>query len=256
MLLAIDTSTSYASLALLEGFRLERCHAWLVGQRHSVEIFAEMDALLTNGHAHAPQPIQAVAVATGPGSFNGTRVAVTVAKTLAFVWQVPLIGVPTLHGIAQAYAASPDDGLALIERGVSIVALLEAGRDELYSCWYDLDVRSVPERASPVVFVRPRGTITLAKVDEIVASAPAGVIALAGEMSDAHRNALHAGFGAQLLASSTARVASDMRAEGIGLLAQARLLAGEKDDPLALEPTYVRRPNISTSTRHPVPGNG
>ncbi len=257
MLLAIDTSTSWASLALLDGFAVCSSHEWNVGQRHSVELFPALDQLLnTPAPAEKPERIAAIAVATGPGSFNGTRVAVTVAKTLAFVWQVPLVGVPTLHGIAQAYALSLDEGMSQIERRASILALLEAGRDELYTCWYDLDVRSVPERATPSVFARPLGEITINKVDEIgaPASTSSNVIVAVGEMSDAHADALQQGLGRRV---QIMRWPGDMliaRAEGVGMLAQARLQAGERDDPLALEPLYVRRPNITTSTRHPIPG--
>jgi tRNA threonylcarbamoyladenosine biosynthesis protein TsaB len=262
MLLAIDTSTSLASLALLDGFTVHASHQWNVGQRHSVEIFNALDQLLNPLGEDTVSDISAIAVATGPGSFNGTRVAVTVAKTLAFVWQVPLVGVPTLHGIAQAYVNSRDavadggvlNGTLLMAQHTSVLALLEAGRDELYTCWYDLDARSIPDIAEPLVFVRPRGDIAIAKVDDIVTSAPSGEIVAVGEISDTHYDALHAELGERVQIVSSAHVASGMRGEGIGLLAQARLQTGESDDPLALEPTYVRRPNITTSTRHPVPG--
>src|SRR6185437_5229381 len=138
MLLAIDTSTSLASLALLDGFTVHASHQWNVGQRHSVEIFNALDQLLNPLGEDTVSDISAIAVATGPGSFNGTRVAVTVAKTLAFVWQVPLVGVPTLHGIAQAYVNSRDavadggvlNGTLLMAQHASVLALLEAGRDE------------------------------------------------------------------------------------------------------------------------------
>jgi tRNA threonylcarbamoyladenosine biosynthesis protein TsaB len=237
MLLAIDTSTSWASLALLDlaGTVLAR-HSWHIGQQHSVAIFGALDSLLES-HGVAKEATSAVAVATGPGSFNGTRVAVTVAKTLAFTWRVPLIGVTTLDGIAQAAflehaGETPPDRL---------LAMLEAGRDELYTAWYDLD--------QPIALVRRQGEITLARIEDI-SPVQAGDLLVCGEISDAHRDALQARLVNQVVFAA----ADQDRAVGVGILALARLAAGQQDDPLALEPTYVRRPNITTSARHPMVG--
>ncbi|WP_220194773.1 hypothetical protein [Ktedonospora formicarum] len=43
--------------------------------------------------------------------------------------------------------------------------------------------------------------------------------------------------------------ASSRRASTLALLAQQRLRMGQHDDPLALEPLYLRRPSITKSTR-------
>jgi len=254
MLLAIDTSTNHASLALLGDAQPTASYGWPVGQNHSVEIFTELERLLAQTGTRGR--ITALAVATGPGSFNGTRVAVTVAKTLAFVWQVPLVGVTTLDGMAQAALASPASAIVLAEPGGTLLAALEAGRDELYICWYDLKARSLQAPDAPPAFVAPRGAMQLATVDQIVAAAPMGRILACGNLTDMHRTALTEGWGARVQILSDPADLPLPRAVGVGWLAQARLLAGEKDDPLALEPTYVRRPHITTSTRHPVPGNG
>lgn len=45
-----------------------------------------------------PQQLEYVATGIGPGSYTGIRVAVVVAKTLAFANEIPLIAIPTLWG--------------------------------------------------------------------------------------------------------------------------------------------------------------
>ena len=246
MLLAIDTSTNWASLALLADGVPVATHHWAIGQQHSTQIFGGIDALLQKAQV-TQSAVTAVAVATGPGSFNGTRVAVTTAKTLAFVWNVPLIGITSLAGLAEAAVAEHQSNLD--EWHATVLALLEAGRDELYTCWYDLS-RLGEEMGW---HVQPRGPISIERVDALSAAAPTGNIILCGEYSDAHVQALVASFGAERLVGFGDSAAPD-RAIGIGRLAHLRLRAGERDDPLALEPTYVRRPNITTSTRYPIPG--
>jgi tRNA threonylcarbamoyladenosine biosynthesis protein TsaB len=253
MLLAIDTSTEWAGLALLTEAGVVMHHTWHAGQNHSVEIFPELDRLLATSGTR--ERITALGVATGPGSFNGTRVAVTVAKTLAFVWQLPLVGIPTLDGIAQAATMQAEN-----DPPDMILALMEAGRDELYTCWYDLkrwppgEQSATGQMVTPIV-VQPGNAITLLHVADIISAAPAGTILAAGVLTQAHQEALAAGLGDRLM---IVRDPDDLpaRVVGIGQRALARLVAGERDDALALEPTYVRRPNITTSTRHPAPPSG
>jgi len=63
-----------------------------------------------------------IVVGTGPGSFTGTRVGVTAAKTLAWAWSRPVWGVSSLA--ADAWQAGAV--------GQTVVATTELRRDELY----------------------------------------------------------------------------------------------------------------------------
>lgn len=237
MLLAMDTSTHWASLALLDGDRVLARDAWEIGRQHSVELLGKLDGFLRAAPITREQ-VTALAVATGPGSFNGTRVAVTVAKTLAFVWHIPLLGIATLDGLAQSQVAVRQR--AVLERPL-ILAASEAGRDELYYSWYDLKTNVVARR----------GAIQIAQVAAIAADAPAQAVLVTGEINAAHQAQLREELGAR--AHFAEPLAAPDRAVGIAQLALARWLAGDQDDPLLLEPQYVRRPNITTSTRHPLP---
>lgn len=234
MLLAIDTSTNGASLALVDDERVVASHAWAIGQRHSVEIFAALDDLFRES-ARSFSAITAIGVATGPGSFNGARVAVTTAKTLAYVWGAALFGVTTLDAIAQTQANVCD--------GATILAVLEAGRGELYAGWYDLDVRSG--------VVAARATITLLSPDAPLDMAAARErIWVAGEATPDHIAALRASLAGRATFAEPFTPAN--RALGVATVARARLARGEADSPLSLEPAYVRRPNITSGTRHRV----
>ncbi len=248
MLLAMDASTNWASLALMRDGVPVATHSWAIGREHSTQLFGGIDTLFTMVGATRGD-VTALAVATGPGSFNGTRVAVTAAKTLAYVWGVPLIGLSTLDGLAEDALRHQAAGTDLARRSGTILAVLEAGRDELYMCWYDLRTGE----AAAATHVQPRGPIAIALVGDIGAAAPAGDIVLCGEYTPAHGQALLAALGAERVRLAEPAAAPD-RAVGLGRLALLRLAAGERDDPLALEPTYVRRPNITASTRHPLPG--
>jgi len=128
LLLALDTSTRQASIALCTEDVLLGENTWQVGNNHSVELLERIQRLVAECGLDMPA-IEAIAVATGPGSFNGLRVAVATAKALAFSLNLPLIGIATLDIIAahQRQWRCP------------LCSLLEAGRAELYAACYLFD---------------------------------------------------------------------------------------------------------------------
>jgi tRNA threonylcarbamoyladenosine biosynthesis protein TsaB len=239
MILAIDTTTSWASLALIPDNDEPAMHAWNIGRRHSTEILGAIDNLLHEAGV-AKSAITAIATCLGPGSFNGTRVGVTTAKILAFVWNIPVVGVTTLAAIAQTVSRDAPGPQIAHSR---MLALMEAGRDELFMGWYDLDW------AHPGGLAQATGEPSIATIPSIVEMIGTVEIVVAGEITPAHAEALRVALGdrATIFPEVTAR------AVGLGQIAQARIAAGDLDDPLTLEPVYIRRPNITQSSRHPVP---
>ncbi|MDP9351515.1 MAG: tRNA (adenosine(37)-N6)-threonylcarbamoyltransferase complex dimerization subunit type 1 TsaB [Chloroflexota bacterium] len=95
MLLAIDTSTSWAGLALHGEDGPHMSLRWRVASSHTVQLMPWIDRLFeTSGLAKSQ--LSGVAVATGPGSFTGLRVGLAAAKGLVFSLDLPLVGVSTL----------------------------------------------------------------------------------------------------------------------------------------------------------------
>jgi len=125
MLIAIDTATGHASLALHDGFQVRVEHTWESVRRHTVELLPRLVAALEQlglGTEH----LSGVTVTRGPGSFTGLRVGIAVAKGLALARGLPLIGVPTLDGVA---AAQGRDRRRLC-------AVLQAGRGRVCGATY------------------------------------------------------------------------------------------------------------------------
>ncbi|HEV2237534.1 MAG TPA: tRNA (adenosine(37)-N6)-threonylcarbamoyltransferase complex dimerization subunit type 1 TsaB [Ktedonobacterales bacterium] len=230
MLLTLDTSTAVASLALLRGATVVVDETWDVGRRQSQELIAHLDALMARAGAGVAD-LTAVAVALGPGSFNGVRVGVTTAKTLALALGVPLYGACTLDVIAAGVA--PGDG--------AICALLEAGRGEVYRAFYRRHGAAAGQPVTgDLTRISEYGIVALpALVDEIAGSA-VGVVC-AGEWQPATRAALEAALGPR------ARFAQPAASRGalLGGVAAERARRGERDEPATMEPVYLRRPNIT-----------
>ncbi len=215
MLVAIDTATGNASLALHDGFQVRAEHTWESPRRHTVELLPRLVAALEQlglGTEH----LSGVAVTRGPGSFTGLRVGLAVAKGLALARGLPLVGVPTLDVVA---AAQGRDRRPLC-------AVLQAGRRRICVATYrwrdgEWRAREAPRLTTWLALVEETTSPTLfcGEVDLVGADALASL----GEMA--------------VLLPAAARL---RRAGFLAELAWRRLNQGETDDPATLAPLYLQ----------------
>lgn len=114
-LLAIDSSTSITGLALYDG---DSCSEliWNAGRHQTTELSTEMMHLLALAGLEL-RDVQAVAVAIGPGSFNGLRVGLSVAKGLCYGLGIPIVGVGTLDIAAYPHSGSRSPIRAFVRAG-------------------------------------------------------------------------------------------------------------------------------------------
>jgi tRNA threonylcarbamoyladenosine biosynthesis protein TsaB len=135
ILLASDTSGKQGSIALArasddvnpaDNSNVEIVEIVpLAGGTFSAQLVPEIAALLSK-HGLTVRDVSAFAVASGPGSFTGLRVGLAAIKALAEVLQKPIAAVSLLEAVARS---ANSNGKA--------VALLEAGRGEIYVGEYD-----------------------------------------------------------------------------------------------------------------------
>jgi len=135
LLLALDTSTSTASVALFDGQRVASETTWLAGREHSTRLLLEVELALER-IGRTQQEVTGLVVARGPGSFTGVRVALSVAKGMAAGLAIPLWGVSSLDVLALA--------VGNVDRPVR--AVLEAGRGRYASGLYQGGVAIEPPR--------------------------------------------------------------------------------------------------------------
>ncbi|MBA2689639.1 MAG: tRNA (adenosine(37)-N6)-threonylcarbamoyltransferase complex dimerization subunit type 1 TsaB [Burkholderiales bacterium] len=124
-ILAIETSTGYLSVAVLNEDRLV-VRDCLAGQKHS-ELILPMIADALAGAAVERKSIRAIAFGAGPGSFTGLRIACGVAQGLAFGLAVPVIPVSTLEAVAEANG------------GERVAVALDARMGEIYFAAFERD---------------------------------------------------------------------------------------------------------------------
>ena len=102
--LAFDTSTEFLSIALQANGKTYS-HFQNAGQAASQLILPQIQALLESAKIKLSD-LDGIAFGAGPGAFTGVRVACGVAQGLGFGANVPVVGVNTLHAVAQASGAS------------------------------------------------------------------------------------------------------------------------------------------------------
>lgn len=120
MLLAIDTATRYASVALYGEKGILSEVTWYSVDNHSTEVMPTIVAMMER-QGLSPQDLSAVAVAKGPGSFTGLRIGMSLAKGLALGLGIPIVAIPTLE--ITAYMVR--------DPGCPVFAILEAGRGRI-----------------------------------------------------------------------------------------------------------------------------
>lgn len=126
MLLAIDTATEFAGLALYDEDTLWAEEIWHAARNHTVELMPRLNRMLQKANLKVSE-LEGLAVSIGPGSYTGVRIGVAVAKGLALPYNLSVIGVPTLD-----IAAYPHR-----DQDLPVVAVAQAGRRRILVAYYD-----------------------------------------------------------------------------------------------------------------------
>jgi tRNA threonylcarbamoyladenosine biosynthesis protein TsaB len=222
MLLALDTATRTASLALYdqEKGRVLGEETWFCADNHTVELMPRLVRLMEQ-HGVATSGLDGVVVSLGPGSFTGLRTGLGVAKGLVLAHRLPLVGVPTLEVVARPHTFQQ----------LPIWAVLQAGRGRVCAAHY----------------VRRRGRwfqqapYYLSTWEKLCAEVEKPAL-LCGEIDAQDADAIREQLGPDVLIATPA--ASLRRAAYLAELGWERFARNDVDDPASLAPIYLQQPPI------------
>jgi len=110
-ILIFDTATPLEFI-ILGGESDVFMHHETVDRTHSATIFQNMKKLLNEARIDLSS-IDLIAAGIGPGSFTGIRIAVTTARMLAQILNIPLIGIKTHELYASSVQASPGEQILI-----------------------------------------------------------------------------------------------------------------------------------------------
>ncbi len=222
MLLAIDTATRMAGLALYD-----EVQGWILGEElwhsannHTVELMPRLVRMLAV-QGLGPKDLTGLVVSLGPGSFSGLRIGLSLAKGLAFGSRLPLVGVPSLDVVAEPHKA----------QNLPIWAVLRAGRGRVCAGNY---VRSRGRW-------RRRGPMLLTTWTELLEQVVEPVL-FCGEIDAREAETIRERLGEASLLVTPA--AAPRRAGYLAELGWKRLHRGDADDAETLSPIYLPQPQI------------
>ncbi len=91
MILALRTDKPEAELYLYEDTKCVAKVLWRAHRELSLSLLGKIEELLAT-QSKTPQDLTGVVIFQGPGSFTGLRIGVTVANTLAYSMEIPIVG--------------------------------------------------------------------------------------------------------------------------------------------------------------------
>lgn len=97
--LAVETATSWQSVAILDGTRILARHDQDAAGSHAKLLLPSIDRLFSESGLTLAQ-LDGLVVSIGPGSFTGLRVGLATLLGFRTISQLPLAVVPTLEGMA------------------------------------------------------------------------------------------------------------------------------------------------------------
>lgn len=124
-ILALDTSGMNCSASIIDEEKVICDFNISTGTTHSQTLLPMIDAMLKYSEISL-EDIDVFACSIGPGSFTGLRIGIATIKGFALAQNKPVIGVPSLVGLA--YNISNFDGI--------ICSILDARNDNVYAALF------------------------------------------------------------------------------------------------------------------------
>lgn len=218
LMLAIDTATLVSTVALATEDRLIAEFTLQTTKTHSEKLLPAIDMVCRFAGVSAAD-LKAIAVSCGPGSFTGLRIGLATAKALSYANSLPLIGVPTLLGLAYNFAGS--DQL--------IAPVLDAQKGNVYAAFYRFYEGQAKEIASVSVMsaMELRSKLAASSQAAILLGEATGLVV--AEAENLEQVAVADNHLLMPRAASVARAAFQMYSKGL------------TSDVKTLVPIYVRR---------------
>ena len=137
-ILNIDTSTDVCSVAVSENGACIFSKEDHSGPNHAVNLGVFVDEAMSFTDNHAI-PFDAVAVSSGPGSYTGLRIGVSMAKGICYARDLKLISVPTLATMCVPLLIQEK----IEEDDALLCPMIDARRMEVYAQVFDRSLKVV-----------------------------------------------------------------------------------------------------------------
>lgn len=216
-ILGLDTSTMISTCAVMEGNEIIGEYTINQNMSHSEKLVPMIKELLDNLNLR-PKDIDLYGVALGPGSFTGLRIGVGTVKTLAHLFDKPIVGISTLEALAYN-----------LPYNKTIVPMIDARRNRVYTgiyTWQGEELKTLKEEEA----------IEIEKLLEILDDYED--IVISGDGSQVYKDVIRENLGDRIKVATAG--ANICRASSICDLAKRNYERGLVDDYYKIAPEYLR----------------
>lgn len=222
-ILGIETSTKTGSVAVLSERGIAAQYSLNIEITHSERLMSTVDRVLKDTGIGIAD-MDGFAVAIGPGSFTGLRIALATVKGLALATTKPVAAVPTLQALAWnlPYAAYP------------VCPLLDARKNEVYAGLYRFE-------GNDLLPITAEAAVSIKALAELIS----GKTVFTGEAAHMYRSEIEKQFGESALFAPLSAVlpsAASVAEIGLGMIKR-----GMYADPDTIKPLYIRRPEAEVA---------
>lgn len=236
LVLAVDTSTAIGSVALLDGGEVLAELAARVSAKHGETLLPNIARVLEEAGVGIAD-VGLLAVGLGPGSFTGLRIALATMKGLALARRTPLVGIGSLVVLARGAELA----------GRIVVPLLDAHKQEVFGAAYGEGVGDEIVALSEPFHALPG--LASERLLAALAGDPRPFV-LVGDAAPALRDPIIAALERAGHLHLPAPEGADFpRAASLACEAERLFRQRGGDDLAAVEPLYVRAPDITMPSR-------
>jgi tRNA threonylcarbamoyladenosine biosynthesis protein TsaB len=230
LILAIDTSTRFGSVALLRDRQVLDVVSSHEESPYSTRLFRDLEVLQSRAQFRIEE-FEVFAVAAGPGSFTGLRIGLTAVKAWAEVYRKPIAAISGLEAIA--VQARPDEP-KLRSQDCFLAPFLDARGGRVFGAVY----RCAAGDSSSLELV---GEESILGVEEFLLSVRKGIGEGSGILVSSTPDVIPSSLIDSILPGTKTCHVSGILAPFIGQLAFDRAAHGKLIDSLELDANYVRR---------------
>lgn len=219
-ILALDTSTNVASVAILEDDVIIGEYSCNKGKTHSQRLMPMIQSLFEKVGLCATD-MDAFSASIGPGSFTGLRIGVTTVKSMAFAAGKPVISVYTLDALAYNLPMSK----------ALICPIIDARNSQVFTAIYRF-VNDKLERLTDYLGIHINELVDIIRP-------MGGEIVLLGDASSMHRDYFAMELGERLCIAPPNT--SFAKASSVAVLARNAFVDGKLESSYEMVPFYLRK---------------
>lgn len=220
IILAFDTSSPILTAAVSDDYEiLGEVTTWLP-RGHMSQLIPIMDDMLKKAELQI-NDVETIVIGSGPGSYTGLRIGMVIARTLAQLLEVPIVGVASADSIAQQNRLM----------GPTICPIIDAKRGEVYTALYCPKGENV-DRLSEFKAISPKELAKYLAIEEFDSTV------LAGDAVELYADVFKAEIGERAVIAP--KDSWWPKASELISLALPRLGKKDYDELYKLTPIYVR----------------